>query len=200
MRLALTNKRSKVTKLIVKVCAVSLLVAAIAGCGSQQPAAEKKEQQFSAEIGHLDSMLVASLARTGPHSGLNAAMTELFAWLEKKQIQPTGQPCGVFYGELEVPADSAVWEVCVPVPAGTKGDEKVEVRIIPGAEVAKALHVGPHEKISATYEKLRRWIDDNGYMIAGPALEFYHTNPADTPADSLKVDVAFPVVVRQDEE
>lgn len=183
-------------KSVASAIAALLVVVLMLGCGSQQPAAKKEEPKLEVSVQTMDSMVVASVARTGPYTGIKQAMANLVAWLEKNKVQPAGGPCAVFYTGPEVPQDSAKWEVCIPVPAGTKGDKDVIVKTMPPTQVAKTLHVGPHEGAAATYEKLAKWVDENGYVIAGPAMEFYLNDPANTPAESLKIDVAFPVTAK----
>lgn len=188
------------SKSVASALAALLVVVLMLGCGSQQPAAKKEEPKLDASVQTMDSMVVAAVAKTGPYAGVGQALADLYAWLGKNKVQPAGGPCGVYYTGPEVPQDSAKWEVCVPVPAGTKGDKDVVVKTMPPAQVAMTLHVGPFVNAGATYEKLAKWIDENGYTVAGPAMVFYLSDPSTTPAESLKMNVAFPVAAKQAEQ
>ena len=52
-------------------------------------------------------------------------------------------------------------------------DDTVQVVELSVVEVASTVHRGPMDDISDTYEALVRWIDDNGYRIAGFGRELY---------------------------
>ncbi len=182
----------------VKKLAVLALVAAVVGCGSQAPKQDAKpaEPAFTAEVKTLPQMTVASMAKTGPYTGAGQAIMDLVKWAEASKVAPQGMPFGVCLSDPKTVApESMKYEVCLPVAPETKADEKAGVAVKPagGVEVAATIHVGPFEQIGATYEKLVKWIADNGYQVAGPGHEFYLTDPVNTPAESLKTEVAFPV-------
>ena len=180
--------------------ALLIALAVLAGCGSQnapqQPAAQTPEQPaFQASAKTLDSMTAAVLQRTGALSGVGAALADLMAWAGKAGVAPEGPPFGLFAMPPTTPPDSNVYHVCLPVPAGTKPDGAAGIAIKPigGIQLASTVHTGPYEKISATYEQLKKWIEGQGMIISGPAFEFYLNNPQTTPPESLRTEIAFQV-------
>jgi len=181
-----------------KKLAALVLVAAVVGCGSQAPKqpAQPTEPAFTAAVKALPQMTVASMAKTGPYTGAGQAIMDLFKWAEGAKVATQGMPLGVYLSAPNTPPESMKYEVCVPVAPETKSDEKAGVVVKPfgGMEAAATMYVGPYEKVGPVYEKLMKWVTDNGYQINGPAIEFYLSDPAKTPADSLKSEVAFPVV------
>jgi DNA gyrase inhibitor GyrI len=172
-----------------------LALVAMLGCGSKapQPPPKAETPAFTASVTMLDSMTVASISKTGPHTGITQTVMDLFAWLNKAKVQPAGGPFGVYLTGPEVPQDSAKWEVCFPVPPGTKGDKGVMVGKMPTTQVAMTMYMGPYDKVGSTYDQLMKWIDENGYVVAGPAMEFYLSDPQKTPAESLRSNVALVV-------
>src|SRR5262249_29153173 len=56
------------------------------------------------------------------------------------------------------------------VPAG----DGIEIVDLPVLQVASIVHHGGMENIVAVYEALIRWIEDNGYRVAGNSRELYH--------------------------
>jgi effector-binding domain-containing protein len=166
----------------------------LAGCGARTEKPQASEQ-FKAELEVLDSMTVATLNRTGPYAGVGAAMQELMAWIEANKIATTGAPFAMFYNAPgEVPPESCSWAVCIPVPENTKPDEKSHIGVsrLPVMDVAFTLHTGSYDKIQATYERLSDWIEDEGLMISGPAIEFY-LSPGNVAPESIKVKVGLVV-------
>jgi len=180
-----------------KKLAALALVAVVIGCGSQAPKqpAPTSEPAFTAEVKTLPQMTVAAMAKTGPYNGAGQAIMDLFKWAETNEVAPQGMPFGVYFSAPSTPPESMKYEVCLPVAPETKPDEKAGVAVKPlgGMDAAATVYVGPYEKVGPVYEKLMKWITDNGYQISGPAIEFYLSDPAKTPAESLKSEVAFPV-------
>jgi len=75
-------------------------------------------------------------------------------------------------------------QVGLPVPAGTRSipqpDPAVPVQLETwtyGQQVAEILHLGPYSAEPPTVDRLRAFIADNGYEIAGPHEEEYLTSP-----------------------
>ncbi len=173
-------------------CMIAVLFVA---CGGKPKPVEKPaDTSFKAVVETIDSMYVASLAKIGPYSGFGAAMGELMAWIGKNKVVPTGAPFGVYYDDpTKTKPDSTKFEVCIPVPAQTKGDKAVKVVDLEPAQVAVAIHIGPYDKVGETYGKLMGWITANKYVQSGAPREYYLSDPAKVPAESLQTKIAIPV-------
>ena len=71
----------------------------------------------------------------------------------------------------------------LPVPEDTTSlpqtvvDPRVKIDTWDYGTVAQILHLGPYDEEDATVERLHRFIEDNGYKIAGPHEEEYLTRP-----------------------
>ncbi len=185
-----------------KVIILLLVVAVIVlGCGSgKKPAQAVRESEVVVET--IPALTVVTVNRTGPYSEIGNVIKEMMAQLEKKGIVPAGAPFAFYYNSPEmVPPESCEWAVCIPVPAGTSGDAQagIAVRVLEPMEVAVAVHTGGWDKVSATYQQVMDWIDDNEWEIAGPAVEFF-LSPADGSPDSMRTKVGFIVNTALDEE
>ncbi len=182
------------SKRMIYVATALVLFAALVGCGGQKPAEQAKpaEPVFTAQVTMVDSMVVASIAKVGPYSDAGKALSELMAWMEKGKITPAGGPFAVYLDDpTKVKPESTRYEVCFPVPAGTKSDKKagIVVKKVAPLELAVTEYTGPYDKIGATYAKLMQWVGENKYEVAGPMYEFYLNDPAKTPPESLKTRV-----------
>lgn len=163
-------------------------------CGTKKPVEKPPATSFSAVVETIDSMYVASLAKIGPYRSAGAAFGELMTWLGKNKVVPTGMPYGVYYDDpAKVNPDSTKYEVCVPVPAATKGDKIVKILDLEPVLVATAIHVGPYDRVGETYGKLMAWISANKYVQSGAPREYYLNDPAKVPAESLQTKIAIPV-------
>ena len=176
--------------------ALIIITLLIVGCGEKkaQPVQKPTKPQFVAEVATLDSMYIASLAKMGPYAQVGASVMELFTWLGKNKVTPVGGPFGIYYDNpATVKPESTKYDICVPVPAKTKGDKMVKVKKFGPVLVARTLYVGPYGDVGPVYPKLAEWINSNNYEIVGPAHEFYINDPSKVSAESLKSVVAFPV-------
>ena len=68
-------------------------------------------------------------------------------------------------------------EVLVPIKGEAKPEEEIEIREIPSTDVASITHRGLTKDYPKTYEKLRKWVDENGYVYAGSVMEIYLSKP-----------------------
>jgi DNA gyrase inhibitor GyrI len=178
--------------------AFAALLAVLAGCGGQ-PAPQQTETEpefnYAASLKAIDTMTVASLEVTGPYAMFPEAMGKLMGWCQATGTTPSGAPFGVFLNSPDAPADSATWEVCLPIPAGTVADPATGVTVKPfgGIQVAFATYTGPYDRIGAAHDSLEMWVDARGLTVAGPAIEFYLSDPQLTPPESLKTEIAVAV-------
>jgi AraC family transcriptional regulator len=180
-----------IKKIAILACALVLLCVV---CGKPKPVEKPVEPAFKAAVENIDSMYVASLAKVGPYAGIGPAFGELMAWVGKNKVVPTDAPYGVYYDDpSKVNPESTKYAVCIPVPAGTKGNKTVQVEKQDPLKAAVTLHVGPYDKVGETYKKLAEWIIANKYIVNGPAREYYLNDPGKVPAESLQTKIMIPV-------
>lgn len=179
-------------------CLAAMLLAALAGCGGQEPAqpAATETPAFEAAVRLFEPVQAAYVEVTGPVTMMGETMGRLMAWSAEKQVQPAGVPFAVYLtSPAEVTSEAMQYQVCLPVPAGTAADSAagIAVKEFGGMDLAVARHVGPFTTIEQTYTGLEQWVDEHEYVIAGPAVEFYLSNPEVTAPDSLVTEVGFVV-------
>lgn len=166
--------------------AAALVAAVIIGCGGQEaPKTETPaEPVFTAEIKTTEPMTVASIAKMGPYGEAGPAFEALTKWVADAKITPAGPMMGIYMDDPgTVKPESLRYEVCIPVPAGTKADPKsgIVVKDVAPMTLAATMHVGAPDKVSETYVKLNTWIGENNYEVAGPGVEAYLSAPGTAP-------------------
>ncbi len=123
---------------------------------------------------------------------------ESFMALGPRGIAPVGAPLAIFYDEEFKPADL---DVEIAIPVGPQVNESVSMdagrqlafKTLPALDSAACIiHTGSYDNLTATYTTIARWIEANGYRIAGPSREVYLTAPGD-PAGQL-TEIQYPVV------
>jgi effector-binding domain-containing protein len=120
----------------------------------------------------------------------DTAMAELDAAFGP--AERTGAPGGHYANELFTEGAGAMTvfrPVREPRPTG-----RIEVVEFPPADVAVAVHPGPHDDIDVTYGRLGGWVVDHALSVDGPIHENYVVGPRDTedPAE-WRTEIGWPV-------
>ena len=124
-------------------------------------------------------------------------LSEGFAALGQQGIHPAAPPQAIYHDEEFKLTDMDV-EVVIPVAAAITRDlplpngRVLSVRDLPAVQsAASVIHIGSYDGLSATYQVLGKWIDANGYRIAGASREIY-LKAADKDGDPI-VEIQWPV-------
>ena len=98
-------------------------------------------------------------------------------------IEPAGPPMAIYYDETFVPTNLDV-AVAFPVAQSVTASLtsatglRLVVRELEGIpQAACIIHAGSYDSFSETYSALGKWIEANGYQIAGPVREIYLSPP-----------------------
>ncbi len=117
----------------------------------------------------------------------------------KKQGKPTFKVTGLrarYPDALDTPKDQWTHIIALPVPDDTvllpqkAPDVEVKLETWEYGTVAQIVHVGPYDQERPTIERLHKFIEDNGYEIAGLHEEEYLTRPD---AKLAKTIIRYPV-------
>jgi effector-binding domain-containing protein len=115
---------------------------------------------------------------------------ELWAYLEKEGVQPSGPSFGVFhsYGE------EVGMEAGFPVETPVKGEGRVMGGRLDAATCAVTWHEGSYATIGEAHRALEGWIKDNGREQAGPPWEVYWEGPGSGKSPSeFRTEVGYPI-------
>jgi len=103
---------------------------------------------------------------------------KLSGWAKQKNLRSAGPPMAAFLDRPEeTPPERLRCEVLIPIQGEAKPEGEVKVKEIPSTDVASITHRGPTKDYSKTYEKLNKWVEENGYAYAGPVMEIYLSKP-----------------------
>jgi effector-binding domain-containing protein len=135
---------------------------------------------------------------TGPYAQIPQGYGRLYGWIQQRGLQPAGMPAAVYLtAPAEVPEADARWELWAPL-AGNPAEEGAEVggisiKHVPEMLVATTMHRGPYDTMAATYEALWEFVAAEGYEVAGPPMERYHSDPNTTPPEEYLTEVIVPL-------
>jgi effector-binding domain-containing protein len=97
---------------------------------------------------------------------------------------------GAYYSDPSVGEDNLVWEVGVPVPAGTKAEAPFEIKEVPAGPTAVHTHEGPMEELGTAWGSLVQWAMTNGYQPRLPAMQLFK---GDMAAGAAQVEMRLPI-------
>jgi DNA-binding transcriptional MerR regulator len=122
---------------------------------------------------------------------LGAAFDETYAHLRAHGAKAIDPCLALWHTSADTYEDEDA-EAVVPV-AGTLGESAdVKVYELAGGTFASAVHHGDFAEFTQLHPALIRWIDANGYRIAGPSREVYHRLDHARPQDSV-TEVQYPI-------
>jgi hypothetical protein len=97
---------------------------------------------------------------------------------------------------MDIPKEKWSYKIGLPIPE----DTQVLPQKVPGVEVkiedwnygtiAQILHIGPYDQETPTVGRLKRFVEENGYMISGEHEEEYLTSPD---AKVVKTLIRYPI-------
>lgn len=133
------------------------------------------------EIRVLYAKDTATIRETIGQADLAEAMGRIFRAvsevLAKQGVKPSGSPFARYHSFGE----TVDLEVGMPVSSPIQPDGKVTPSKLPAGPVAIAVHAGPYESLSQTYDAVESWIRSSGRTPTGGPWEIYLTDPSSEP-------------------
>ena len=111
---------------------------------------------------------------------LLGALGELRATLAAQDIAVTGLAGGIYADELFTEARGEA-TLFLPFTGEIRPTGRVKSVIVPEAELATIVHVGPHAEADRSYGALAAYVAEHALAVPGPIREYYLTDLADSP-------------------
>jgi effector-binding domain-containing protein len=100
---------------------------------------------------------------------------ELFKWLEKNRVEPSGPP---FFSYVKMEGKQMRVKVGILTDSNVSSDESVEVGSFPEGNYMVATYKGDYSNLYNVHSRLEEWRVKNGIRLSGPLTEFYPSDPA----------------------
>lgn len=102
--------------------------------------------------------------------------------------------CSVVYHDKEFKENDVDVEAQKTVKGSYPDTEHVRFRTLPPVTVASATCKGSYDQLNEVMASVAQWVQDNGYVLGGPAFNIYHVSPHETndPREFV-TEVCFPV-------
>jgi effector-binding domain-containing protein len=112
---------------------------------------------------------------------------ETFTFMQKQGIVPSGPPFSYYHDVFSEATSKGVFDMeCgFPVSEPAEGEGHIKAGKLPGGKTLKAVHIGPYQTLSETYEAVMAWAKEMGIQLGDNMWEIYLTDP-DKEKDSSK--------------
>ena len=154
-------------------------------------------KMMEVQINKLEPKRVAFLRHVGPYNDVGRTWDRLLMLLGKDGwIGGNCEFIGICYDDPEVtPQRKIRYDACVTVDNSFEPFDDIAVLVIAGGEYARMTHVGPYDRLNATYARLLgQWIPRSGRELRSiPCFEVYLTDPNSTDPDENLTDVYAPL-------
>lgn len=121
------------------------------------------------------------------------AFGELYASLAAQRAIPAGPGGGIYTNDL-LAYDRGEVTLFIPCAGTFRPSGRVEPLVIPGVELAIAVHAGPHAEADRTYGALAGYVADHALGVDGPIREHYLAGSRDTPdQERWRTEIGWPI-------
>ncbi|MFV2062108.1 MAG: GyrI-like domain-containing protein [Chloroflexota bacterium] len=118
-----------------------------------------------------------SIARNDITEALGRIYREVNEALAKQGVEPNGAPFARYH-EFGQKVDL---EAGLPVASPIVREDEVKPSELPGGPAAVAVHAGPYEGLSTTYDAIEAWMKSTNRSANGGPWEVYLTDPSSEP-------------------
>ncbi|MDK2952063.1 MAG: hypothetical protein PWQ77_1728 [Kosmotogales bacterium] len=119
--------------------------------------------------------------------GYGKYFSKLYERIISEKLTFLGGPMTIYHSSEYDPTGNDT-EFAIPIEETVKG-----TRNLPGGLCAKSILKGPYSGLTSVYAKLKEWIENEGYELAGFTYELYITDPYQTDPENNITEVYFPV-------
>jgi AraC family transcriptional regulator len=121
---------------------------------------------------------------------VNSFMGEFF----KQGLTPNGPFLGIYYNNpREVKEEELRWEIGFPVANDADVKAPLNKKEFKSHKAVVYLHTGPYENLDKSYDKVLKYIEDNGYKVVWPVYDKYINNPQMVKPEELKTEITVPI-------
>ncbi|MBV6450431.1 MAG: hypothetical protein MHPDNHAH_01155 [Anaerolineales bacterium] len=154
---------------------------------TQQLNSEAKTMSFEVTVKEIPAQRIISITRHQKVNGLSEAIQKaraaLLGMVEEQGLTVTDSTFGIFHNPINEQEDGPI-EICIPVSGNVIGNGDIVVRRLEGGKAACVPITGDQCEFPAilgAYDAAADWIQSNGYQIAEPPREVWHTGPDENP-------------------
>ena len=114
---------------------------------------------------------------------IRESVATMYDLLKEQNLEAIDAPFGIFHGAINEEEDGPI-EICLPANGTIKGSDTVQVKQLQGGDAACVMMLGAQTDFPAilgAYDAAADWINKNGYTMAEPPREIWHSALGDNP-------------------
>ena len=112
----------------------------------------------------------------------------------KQGLAPAGPFLGVYFNDPKtVKPEELKWNIGFPVSTDANVQPPLKKTEFKHKTVAVYLYIGPYENMEKAYDKIFKYVEDNGYKIIWPVYDKYLNTPMQVKPEELKTEIIVPV-------
>lgn len=113
----------------------------------------------------------------------------------KQNLMPAGNFFGLYLNSPgQVKEEELQWRLGFPIAGETEVTAPLQKGEFNFTKIAVYLYVGLYEKVGDAYDKMFKFIDQNGFKAAGPTMEKYlDMNPEAVKPEERRTEINIPV-------
>jgi effector-binding domain-containing protein len=147
------------------------------------------------QIVELEPLKVVGMRARGAYQDTGKLIPKLFEHVMSSEMEVTGPPVFLCH-ELTMDAveeamknNNADLEVAIPVAGNIVETDEIKHYELPRVKMVKTIHKGPYEKVGESYDRLFKWMAENGKEIKGPYREYYLNDPGEVPPEEILTEI-----------
>lgn len=169
-----------------------LILSLLLGCQKKEEAAPPEKP--IAEIVNVEPFHYVCVPFKGDYANHEMVIGQLMQAIGEQQITPAGPMLGIYFNSpMENPPEELIWEVGFPIGEELTVSEPLVAKKWEFTKIAKAMYVGPFEKVDSMYPQIFQCLEKQKMTPAGPTMERFLSDPATTAPDSLLTEIWIPV-------
>ena len=131
-----------------------------------------------------------SIRVTVPNDKIGESMGSIYgevrAYVQKNGVNIIGPPFA-YYHSFDM--EKTDMECGFPVQKLGPEEGRVKRFTLPAGKAAKAMHVGPYDRLVDTYGEVMRYLEEKKIAPSGAMWEYYLNDPTTTPPQELRTEL-----------
>ncbi|MCI0471756.1 MAG: GyrI-like domain-containing protein [Candidatus Aminicenantes bacterium] len=112
----------------------------------------------------------------------------------KQGLAPAGAVLGIYYNDpKQTKEEDLLWAVGFTVAADANVQAPLKKEQTCFKQAAVYLHIGPYQELGKAYDKVLKYIDENGYKIVTATYERYLNDPGSVKPEEIQTEIIVPV-------
>ncbi len=155
-------------------------------------------QTMDVEIRQMPELRVGTVPHVGPYNQIPEAFGRLGAIAGPAGLfaQPDAAMIAIYHDDPDaVPQDQLKSEAAIAVPEEVPLPDGLVEQRLPGGRYARAVHVGPYEKLGDAWARfMGEWLPASGHRMGdGVSYEVYRNDPTKVPKQELRTEMYIPI-------